>query len=226
MKSPGAKHSHLFNRTPEYFAGDRRQMLKYIPPNIRRTLEFGCGFGGFSALLKEKFSVEAWTIEINTAAAQEATKKLDRVINADAADGLKGLPDEYFGCIIFLDILEHLADPYPLLLGVKSKLAKDGCIVASIPNIRYYRALVRLVIRGEWDYKEHGVLDRTHLRFFTYRSIIKMFEGLEYEILKLEGINPTHSRTYKILNALLLNRFSDVRYKQFAVVTRPKPRNL
>lgn len=225
MKSQGVDHNQLFSHPPEYFAGDRRQMLKYIPPSARRTLEFGCGFGGFSGLLKKEFSTETWAVEINAVAAQEATKKLDRVINADAAECLKELPDGYFDCIIFLDVLEHLADPYSLLLRVKSKLVKEGLIVASIPNIRYYRNLVKLAVHGDWDYEEQGILDRTHLRFFTYRSIIKTFKQLDYEILELEGINPTHSRTYRILNALLLNRLSDIRYKHFAVVARPKLRN-
>ena len=153
------------NHPAGYFASDRRQMLKYIPSGSRHTLEFGCGFGGFSALLKKELGVEAWAVEINTAAAQEASKKLDRVINRDAHESLKELPDGYFDCIILLDILEHLIDPYSLLQGVKNKLTKDGLVIASIPNVRYYRNLVKLVVHGKWDYEEHGILDKTHLRF-------------------------------------------------------------
>jgi len=224
MKSPSANHSRLSNHAPEYFAGDRRQMLKYIPPSVKRTLEFGCGFGGFSALLKKEFGAETWAVEINTAVAQEAAKKLDRVINADAAGCLEELPDGYFDCIIFLDILEHLVDPYSLLLGVKNKLTREGRIVASIPNIRYYRNLVKLVVHGDWDYQDKGVLDKTHLRFFTYKSIIKTFDQTGFEIITLEGIHPTHSRTYRIINILLCGKLADLRYQQFAVVARPKRR--
>mgnify|MGYP001203862255 CR=1 FL=1 len=222
MKSPSTDHGRLFNHAPEYFAGDRRQVLKYIPPSVKRTLEFGCGFGGFSALLKKEFGAETWAVEINTAAAQEAAKKLDRVINADAAGCLEELPDGYFDCIIFLDILEHLVDPYSLLLGVKSKLAREGCIVASIPNIRYYRKFVDFVVHGNWDYEDAGILDKTHLRFFTYKSIIKTFDQTGFEIITLAGIHPTHSRTYRIIKILLCGLVADLRYRQFAVVARPK----
>jgi len=94
-------------------------------------------------------------------------------------------------------------------------------VVASVPNIRYYRVLAELVLHGNWDYKDHGVLDKTHLRFFTRKSIAKMFRQLGFQILKLEGIHPTSSRTYKVLNTLLLGGLSDARYKHFAVVARP-----
>lgn len=221
MKLPTTDYRQAPDKAAEYFAGDRRQMLKYIPSNTRRTLEFGCGFGGFSALLKEKFGTEAWAVEINTVAAQEATKKLDRVINADAAGCLEELPDEYFDCIIFLDVLEHLVDPYSLLLGIKSKLTKEGLIVASIPNIRYYRTLVKLVIHGDWDYQDKGVLDKTHLRFFTYKSLMKMFSQLGFEVLAMEGINATSSRNFRLLNALLLGNIADARYAQYACVVKP-----
>jgi hypothetical protein len=114
-----------------------------------------------------------------------------------------------------------LIDPYYLLRELKTKLTDHGLIVASIPNIRYYSMLKQLVVYGNWDYKDQGILDRTHLRFFTYKSIIKMFVQLNYTILQMEGIHPTPSRTYKILNLLLLNFISDVKYKHFVIVAGP-----
>ena len=197
-------------------------MLKYIPNGTKTILEFGCGFGGFSTLVKEKLGIESWAVEIEKNAAQEAAKKLDKVINADASEALQQIPDDYFDCIVLFDILEHLIDPYGLLCELKHKLTTNGVIVASIPNIRYYRAFVDFVIHGNWDYKEHGIMDKTHLRFFTYKSISKTFKQLGFEILELQGIHPTSSRTYKLLNILFLNLVSDIRYKHFAVVVKPK----
>jgi len=214
--------SNLTNKSKHYYESVREDMLKYIPSSTKTSLEFGCGCGGFSALLKEKFGAESWAVEIERAAAQEAAKKLDRVINADANESLNDIPENYFDCIILFDILEHLVDPYSLLCALKTKLAHNGVIIASIPNIRYYRAFVDLVIHGNWDYKDHGILDKTHLRFFTYKSIVKMFDQLDCEILELEGIHPTSSRTFKLLNMILLNSLSDVRYKHFVAVVRPK----
>jgi SAM-dependent methyltransferase len=202
----------------------RGDMLKYIPQHVKTTLEFGCGFGEFSALLKERFDTESWAVEINKEAAERAAKKLDRVISGDALGSLDKIPDGHFDCIIFFDVLEHLADPYSLLCSAKAKLVEKGVIVASLPNVRYYRTFYDFVINGNWDYKDHGILDKTHLRFFTYKSITKMFNQLDFEILELEGIHPTSSRTFKVLNTILLNSLSDVRYKHFAAVVRPKLR--
>jgi 2-polyprenyl-3-methyl-5-hydroxy-6-metoxy-1,4-benzoquinol methylase len=189
-------------------------------------LEFGCGFGGFSSILKEEFGVETWGVEIDTHAAREAEKKLAKVINADALASVCQIPDSYFDCVIFFDILEHLTDPYSLLSAVKTKLRRNGVFVVSIPNVRYYRSLVDLVVHGNWDYKDHGILDKTHLRFFTYKSIAKMFNVLDFEILRMEGIHPTSSRTFALLNLILLNAFSDGRYKHFVAVVRPKGQGL
>jgi 2-polyprenyl-3-methyl-5-hydroxy-6-metoxy-1,4-benzoquinol methylase len=142
-------------------------------------------------------------------------------MNSDAAKSLDDIPNNYFDCIILFDILEHLIDPYTLLHALKNKLSSKGVIIASIPNIRYYRTFVDLVIHGNWDYKEHGILDKTHLRFFTYKSIVKMLNSLDFQILVLEGIHPTSSRTFKILNILLLNSLADIKYKHFAIVIKP-----
>ena len=217
--------TNLTNKPNGYYNNVRNDMFKYIPCDVRRTLEFGCGDGGFSELIKDKFGTETWAVEIDEQSAKTATQKLDSVINCDAHEAVDKLPDNYFDCIIFFDILEHLVDPYSLLRVLKTKLTKEGVIVASIPNIRYYRSLVKLVVHGDWDYKDHGVLDKTHLRFFTYKSIVKLFNELAFEISKIEGIHPTSSRTFKLLNMLLLGTIGDIRYKHFAVVAKPKLEN-
>lgn len=214
--------TNMLHKPNGYYSATRENMLKYIPKDVKTTLEFGCGFGGFSAMVKKRFGAETWAVEMDKGAAQEAAKKVDKVINADAVESLKDIPDNYFDCIFFLDILEHLVDPYSLLCAVKTKLTKQGVIVASIPNIRYYRTFVDFVLHGNWDYLDQGILDKTHLRFFTYKSILRMFESLGFGILLIEGIHPTSSRTFRVLNTLLLNTFADVRYIHFVCVVRPK----
>lgn len=209
------------NKPIGYYDSSREDMLKYLPRGTKKTLEFGCGSGEFSALVKDRFKAETWAVEINEKVAREAAKKLDKVINRDAIESLDEIPDHYFDCIILFDILEHLLDPSYLLDALKTKLTNDGVIIASIPNIRYYRMVIKLIIHGNWDYKDHGILDRTHLRFFTYKSIVKMFNLLNYKILRIEGIHPTSSRTFQVLNLLLLNSIADIRYMHFAVVAKP-----
>lgn len=140
------------------------------------------------------------------------------MIHADALESIEQIPDHAFDCVIFFDILEHLVDPYSLLVAVKPKLTQNGVLVASIPNIRYYDTFIDYVVHGNWQYQEKGVLDKSHLRFFTRKSIIRLFGQLGFRILLLEGIHGTKSRTYRRLNRILFNAISDVRYMHFAVV--------
>jgi hypothetical protein len=95
-------------------------------------------------------------------------------------------------------------------------------VVASIPNVRYFFNMWNLVVHQDWQYTEQGILDRTHLRFFTRRSILATFESLGYCVECIEGINPLgRSRKFHLLNWLLFNKIEDMRYVQFAVVARP-----
>jgi 2-polyprenyl-3-methyl-5-hydroxy-6-metoxy-1,4-benzoquinol methylase len=204
-----------------YYVDQRKEMLKYIPEGAEKSLEFGCANGRFSTLIKKKFGLEAWAVEMDKGAADEAAKKLDRVINADAHESLKDIPYNYFDCIIFNDILEHLIDPYSLLISVKTKLTDDGVIVVSIPNVRYCRHFFDFVIKGNWDYQDGGTLDKTHLRFFTSRSILKMFKHLGFDVLLMEGIQPTQNKKLRLLNTLLFKTLEDLMYFRFATVVRP-----
>jgi 2-polyprenyl-3-methyl-5-hydroxy-6-metoxy-1,4-benzoquinol methylase len=212
----------LHSKPQGYYEGERTDMLKYIPPGTRATLEFGCGCGGFSHLVKKRFGTEAWGVEIDPAAAEEASRKLDKVIQGDALASLAQIPDGYFDCAIFCDIIEHLVDPFRLLLAVKPKLTAAGVVIASIPNVRYYRTFVKFALHGDWQYEDQGILDKTHLRFFTRKSIIRTFEQLGYTLLILEGMHSTSSKTYRVLNAILFNALADMRHLQFAAVAKPK----
>ena len=210
-----------FSKPTEYYENIRQDMLKYVPEGTKTSLEFGCGCGGFSALLKEARNVETWAVELDERAAAEAAKRIDTVIHGDALESLAQIPKGYFDCIILFDVLEHLADPYTLLERLKATLSDGGVLLASIPNVRYYRVFADYVFGGNWDYQTHGVLDSTHLRFFTRKSIAKTLQKLGFEILTLEGLHATSSRTYRLLNILLINQLSDVRYKHFVVVFQP-----
>lgn len=214
------EYTQLSEKESEYYSSDRREILRFIPAGVKRVLEFGCGYGDFSALLKEQYKTENWAVEIHEKSAQTASKKLDHVICKDASEALFDLPNHYFDAIVFLDILEHLADPYSLLLACKEKLSENGVIIASIPNIRYYTAFKNYVFHGKWEYKQHGIMDIGHLRFFTFSSIKSMFNKLGYSIKVLQGIHPVRSKSYKLLNFILLNHLWDVRYKHFVLVAQ------
>ena len=211
----------LSAKPEEYYAQARPEMFPFIPKDARRILDVGCSQGRFASQLKSMLAAEVWGIEFAPAAAEEARQKLDRVLVGDVLEKLNELPDEFFDCIIFNDVLEHLVDPYRVLRSIKQKLSTRGVVVTSIPNIRYFRNLFDLVVRGKWQYVEYGILDNTHLRFFTKKSIKETFESLGYRVLRLQGINATPSWKVSVFNILTLGFFNDTRYLQFCCIAKP-----
>ena len=205
----------------EYYRHSRSEMLAFIPSNVSRTLEVGCGAGDFSAQIKNEFGAETWGVEYQPDAANLAAQKLHRVLAGGVESVLADLPQGYFDCIVFNDVLEHLMDPYSTLVAMRDLLNKTGVLVASIPNIRHWPEFVDYTLRGNWNYVNAGVLDRTHLRFFTKKSIMATIEQCGYSLINIQGINPHYSRAQKIASVLSLGALEDTLYQQYAVVARP-----
>lgn len=213
---------NMSEKPDEYFAQTRPEMIKYIPKNSKKILDVGCGRGLFGSQLKQNFNAEVWGIEIDERAGEQAKEKIDKVFIGDVMKLISEIPDKYFDCIVFNDILEHLIDPYSLLLKIKSKLTENGVIVCSIPNVRYFLNLMNLMIKKQWKYEDAGILDKTHLRFFTEKSIKEMFKDLDYELIRIEGINPIKSWKFSLLNILSFGYLSDTKFMQFACAAKPK----
>lgn len=205
-----------------YFTNDRAEMINFLPNQIEKVLELGCGEGGFGAMVKARFNAEVWGIEYENDQGNIARQRLDRVFIGDAAQLISSLPDGYFDTVICFDVLEHIYDPYSLLNELKSKLKPNAHIISSIPNMRYFRTLFDLIANRNWDYQANGILDITHVRFFTTNSIKKMYENAGYDVLRHEGINASKSIKPVLLNLLTLGLFSDIKYLQFATVARLK----
>lgn len=206
----------------DYFIQTRPEMLDYIPKSAERILEAGCASGLFGAQLKKRSNVEVWGIEYDSESAERAREKLDIVLAGDILQLSDHLPDAFFDCVVFNDVLEHLIDPFAVLLKLKGKLARNGVVVCSIPNIRFFYALKDFIVHKQWKYEDAGIMDKTHLRFFTKKSIIDMFDHLGYRIVLLQGINGIDSWKFSLLNALSMGYLSDTRYFQFACVATPK----
>ncbi len=205
-----------------YFDHPRPEMRTYIPPGASRILDIGCGTGAFAASLKEQSACEVWGIEIDSRAALIANARLDNVLTGDALDQLPALPDHHFDCIVLNDVLEHLVDPERLLEGLVCKLSSTGRVVASIPNARHFHHLWEVVVKGRWEYADEGILDRTHLRFFTKSSLGGLFERTGWDLQRIVGIHATGSLKFKLTNLLTCGRCSDMRYLQFVCVAVPR----
>lgn len=210
------------NKPQGYYDNVREEMLKYLPETAKKILDVGCGNGAFASIVKQKNDAEVWGIELMEEEAKAAEAVLDKVFVGVCEKYIDGLPKHYFDAIYFNDVLEHLADPYSVLDTLKSKLAPNGVIISSLPNVRFYRTFSKVVFSKDWKYDEFGIMDKTHLRFFTGKSIRRMYEELGYEVLIHEGINITKSLKPILFNILVLFTQLDIRILQYATVVKVK----
>jgi len=207
------------NKPDAYYSFPRPEMLELLPKTAKRVLEVGCGQGTFAIQIKDYNNAEVWGIEYMPNEGEVAKKVMDKLFIGAVEDYLDELPDNFFDAIYFNDVLEHLTYPDDVLKNLKPKLVKNGLIISSKPNMRNFRVLKMLVWDGNWDYADHGVMDKTHLRWFTKKSIRKMYEDL-YEVIVHKGLNPSKSLRPILYNIPLLFRASDIKYVQFATVAR------
>ena len=202
----------------EYLNNPRLDMKKYIPENAMRILDIGCCDGAFCLLLKQP-GREMWGVEMNEKTAQKAMLVFDKVLVGDLNAVFDQLPENYFDCVVFNDVLEHIYSPWNTLEMIKKILKDDGIVVSSIPNFRYLTNMIEVVLHGEFRYRtEGGILDDTHIRFFTTKSIRELYEGLYYKILKHEGINSRNDWKMKLVRLLSFGKMSDMSHSQFATV--------
>jgi 2-polyprenyl-3-methyl-5-hydroxy-6-metoxy-1,4-benzoquinol methylase len=211
-----------------YLDVPRRDMVDYVPRHAKTLLDVGCGRGGFGQSLRQRGPIELTGIELDPAAARAASERYDRVITGVFPSDIP--PGATFDCIVFNDILEHLIDPWGALEAAAAMLSPKGLVVASIPNMRYWPVFWPLLRRGEWRYVSDGVLDRTHLRFFTLTSVVEMFRGAGFEIKTAKPINPVGfdnlepqaARVLKLVCKLRERLGTELRAQQFAVVAIPR----
>lgn len=211
----------MINKVVSYYVGDRPEMIKFIPQSASKILDIGCGQGKFANFFVNT-ERDVWGVEINKDAAEIAKTKLNKVLVGAVEELIDDIPSNYFDVIIFNDVLEHLYDPWNVLGLLKSKLSVNGIIVSSIPNVRYITNLYDLVVKRNWEYKEFGILDSTHIRFFTQKTMITLFKSQGYNINSLQGIVKTKSLKGFLLattlNILTLGKHRDLYYKQFVII--------
>lgn len=199
-------------------------MLPYIPSSVSHVLEVGCGNGAFAQSLRASRKVKQyWGVEIGESAAAESQNKVDKLIFGDFESLNLDLPRAFFDCVIFNDVLEHFVDPWQILGYVQTLLNPRGVVVASIPNVRYWGHLRHVLIEHDWKYENSGIRDKTHLRFFTRKSIIRLFREGGYHVSRIEGINKSRFTSgYQFLRRVVKPLFTDTEYLQFAVVAFPQ----
>lgn len=161
-------------------------MLQGVPGQPARVLELGCAGGAFGGALKARHpGVHVTGIEPGQAAAEVAATRIDRVIASRLEEvdfAAEGLAPGTFDLVVAGDVLEHMVNPWAALVRVRPLIAPGGCLLACLPNVRNFQLIVALALEGRFEYAERGLLDITHLRFFTLGEIRRMFEQTGYRL--------------------------------------------
>lgn len=159
-------------------------VLALIPPQAQRVIEVGCSTGGLAQALKAKRpDVHYVGLELDAKAADIARRRCDEVLqlNIEEAGAELFARLQGFDCWIFGDVLEHLRDPWRVLADVARALPPGGCVITSIPNAQHWSVQARLNM-GRFEYEATGLMDRTHIRWFTRRTMLQMFEGAGLQV--------------------------------------------
>lgn len=170
-----------------YFTHPRSEIVNLVPLESKKILDIGCGAGATGLELLNRQTCELYGIELNSFAASIARTYYERIDTVDVETLDFPYVPGYFDAIIVADVLEHLKDPWKLVEKLCVYLKPSGSLICSIPNISHGEALLPLLL-GQWNYVDAGILDRTHLRFFTPQTVQSLFPIHLFEIT---------SQTYK-----------------------------
>jgi SAM-dependent methyltransferase len=203
-----------------YYGRVRSDIEPLLPDRATRILDVGCGAGGTIGWLKSRYpGAYAIGLEGNAALKPRLDAVADEAhivdLNGDVPD--VGAPD----LVLFLDVLEHLARPDRVLATLAARLAKGGLVIVSLPNVAHLSVAWPLFVRGSFEYRDSGILDRTHLRFFTRASALRLISGagLTAEAGLESGL--TGPKT-ALLDTLTMGLLRDRLSKQYIISAKSK----
>ncbi len=148
----------------------------------RKALDVGAADG----FLAERLTAQGWSVtalERDPELAARARGRCKEVVVADLEAAIPRLQGP-FDAIVYGDVLEHLSDPRGVLVALDQTLAPGGTVIVSVPNVAHLWVRLSLLM-GRFDYADRGILDRTHLRFFTRRTLIDLLRAAELTIVEL-----------------------------------------
>jgi len=164
----------MSTKADKLYSAFRPELLDFISPLPGKILDVGCADGLLGHLLKNRYGAEIWGVEVSPQMAELARQRLDTVMVGSIEKILPLLPDNYFDAVILADVLEHLQDPYTILAELKRKTKDNGCFIASLPNVGHW-AIIKNLLNGLWRYEDYGLMDSSHLRWFTRETICDLF---------------------------------------------------
>jgi SAM-dependent methyltransferase len=189
----------------QYFRQVRSEILPLLPERLERVVEIGCG-GGYTLEHLRVTGRCQWAcgVELFPAAARQARERVDEVYEGNVEQMDLPIAPGSIDAVLCLDVLEHLIDPWTVIRRLHGLLKPGGAIIASIPNVRHLRVVLPLLVSGRWDYTASGLLDKTHLRFFTKQSAIDLMESSGLRVDKIETTRIDEPR-WRLLDVLTLS---------------------
>lgn len=200
-----------------YYSGQRRELLAHLPDSLGTTLELGCAEGHHGKLLIDR-NIASSVIGVDLhVPGDTAASNLTEFHRADVADWLRTYQGARFNTVLAHDVLEHLVDPWTAVRQICRLLKPGGLLVSSIPNVRFVKVLADLAFRGRFEYGPSGILDRTHLRFFTRKSIARLAMDGGFERATIRRLRYTNQRTFTRMIAAPLGDFG---CRQFVLIAQ------
>ena len=211
----------------EYFTGTRLDVISLLPENpSQKVLEVGAGGGDTLTFIKQNnLAKEVVGFELfEIPDSNQKNEIIDKFIFGNIEEKDIPLEDNYFDIIILADVLEHLIDPWTVIDKVSKHLKPDGKILVSLPNVREINTLLKIGLLGDFKYKEGGVLDKTHLRFFCKKNMLDMLNtGKLKTTVNYPSFKFNKEQNYrKILNILSLGLFTQFLTFQYLFVIEKK----
>lgn len=193
-----------------YFQGARHDIIADLP-NIPELaiLEIGCGTGATLALAKREGKARLTAgVELDQASAAVAREHIDVVVEGNVESADLPFPPAQFDVLIMSEVLEHLIDPWTALRKLRPFLKVGGRLYASSPNVAHISVL-RQLLQNRFDYKDCGITDWTHLRWFTAATYREMIEGAGFRVVWLKAVSPPTPKQ-RLVDALTFWRLSHI----------------
>ncbi|HEX3935784.1 MAG TPA: methyltransferase domain-containing protein [Puia sp.] len=221
---------HYSVKSVDYFSNVRRDVVSLIPDNRgQKILEIGAGTGNTLHYIKETgIAAEVMGVELmKLPGSNQESPLIDRFQIANIEQDEIKAPPEYFDVILCADVLEHLVDPWATIDKIAGYLKKDGVLIVSMPNIREWKTLAKVIFKGEFTYyPEGGIMDRTHLRFFCKKNI--------RDLLTTPSLSPIfgkpnfmlrevpEGKKRRLLNLLTFRLFEDFMAVQYLFIAKKR----
>lgn len=205
------------HKTGTYFGGVRQDFLEALPrrPGLA-ILEIGCGSGDTGrAALAQGLCASYTGVELFPAAAASARQHLSEVVEGDIERVALPWKPARFDAVLMSEVLEHLLDPWAAVKRIAPFLKPGALVMASSPNVSQFRMLKNL-LADRWDLTDSGLMDRTHLRWFTAASYSRMFEDAGIRVDQLESLSPP-GPWGRVFNVVTFNQFRHLTMRQISL---------